>query len=116
MKYMLLIYGDENALSDSEREMCYGESLQLVNDLQAKGQFLGASPLHPTTVATSVRIREGKPLITDGPFAETKEQLGGFFMVEARNLDEALDIASRIPAAKWGTVEVRPAVELPGLD
>ena len=115
MKYMLLIYGDENYLSPVEREKCYGESTDLAHDLQSKGQFLGASPLHPTTKATSVRLREGKRLITDGPFAETHEQLGGYYLVEAPNLDEAIEIAGRIPGAKWGTVEIRPILELPNL-
>lgn len=115
MKYMLLIYGDENALSESEREDCYQESIALCHDIAAKGQFLGASPLHRTSMATSVRVREGKRLITDGPFAETREQLGGFYMIDANDLDEAISIAARIPAVKWGTVEVRPVVELTGL-
>ena len=115
MKYMLLIYGDENALNESDREHCYQESLELVGDLQSKGQFVAASPLHHTRTATSVRLREGKGLVTDGPFAETKEQLGGFFMITAADLDEAIGIAQRIPAARWGTVEIRPVVELPGL-
>ena len=115
MKYMLLIYGDENALDVETREKCYGDSSQLAHDLQEKGQYIGASPLHPTTKATSIRVRDGKRMITDGPFAETREQLGGYFMVEAANLDEAIDIAGRIPGAKWGTVEVRPVLELPNL-
>ena len=115
MKYMLLIYGDENALDVETREKCYGDSSQLAHDLHEKGQYVSASPLHPTTKATSIRVREGKRLITDGPFAETHEQLGGFFMVEAANLDEAIEIAGRIPGAKWGTVEVRPVLELPNL-
>jgi hypothetical protein len=115
VKYMLLIYGDENALSDTEREACYRESTQLAHDIHAAGQFVGAAPLHPTTTATSVRIREGKRLVTDGPFAETREQLGGFFMIDARNLDEAIAIAARIPMARQGTVEVRPVIEIPGL-
>src|SRR2546423_275540 len=110
MKYMLLIYGDENALTETEREHCYEESLQLVHEIKAKGQYVGASPLYPTSMATSVRIREGKRLVTDGPFAETKEQLGGFYLVDADNLDEAIAISSRIPAARWGTVEVRPVI------
>ena len=115
MKYLLLIYGDENALSETEREACYRESTQLAHDIHAAGQFVGAAPLHPTTTATSVRIREGKRLVTDGPFAETREQLGGFFMIDARNLDEAIAIAARIPMARQGTVEVRPVIEIPGL-
>jgi len=112
---MLLIYGDEHALSESEREACYQESTQLAHELHGAGQFLGAAPLHPTATATSVRVREGKRLVTDGPFAETREQLGGFFLIEARDLDEAMAIAARIPMARRGTVEVRPVIEIPGL-
>ena len=81
----------------------------------AKGQFISASPLQHTSTATSVRMREGKRLVTDGPFAETREYLGGYFMVDAKDLNEAISIASRIPAARFGTVEVRPVVELPNL-
>lgn len=112
---MLLIYGDENALSESEREQCYGESAQLTHQLNAAGQYLGASPLYPTSMATSVRIRDGKRFVTDGPFAETREQLGGFFLIDAKDRDEAIAIAERIPMARRGTVEIRPVLELPGL-
>ena len=115
MKYMLLIYGDERAWTEDERERCFAESTRLTHDLHAKGQYLGASPLHPVTTATSVRVRDGKRLVTDGPFAETREQLGGYFLVEAKGLDEAIDIAGRIPGARKGTVEVRPVLELAGL-
>ena len=115
MKYMLLIYMGENAMNQAEREHCYAESTQLCHDLQAKGQFLGANPLQPIPTATTVRIRDGKRMVTDGPFAETREQLGGYFMVEASNLDEAIGIAARIPGAKKGTVEIRPILEIPGL-
>jgi hypothetical protein len=115
MKYMMLIYSDENVWTESEREHCYAESIQLTQNLHAAGQFLGASPLQPVATATSVRVRDGKRIVTDGPFAETREQLGGFFLVEAKDLDEALDIAGRIPGARKGTVEVRPVVELSGL-
>ena len=115
MTYMLLVYLDENALSESEREKCYVESAQLTQELHRMGQYLGASPLHPISTATSLRVREGKPLVTDGPFAETREQLGGFFLVNARDLDEALGIAARIPAARVGTIEVRPVMEISGL-
>jgi len=115
MKYMLLIYTDEAAWTESEREHCYAESTELTHELNAKGQYLGASPLQPVATATSVRIRDGKRLVTDGPFAETHEQLGGFFMIEAKDLDEAIGIAARIPGAKKGTVEVRPVFELSGL-
>jgi hypothetical protein len=115
MKYMLLIYTDEAAWTESEREHCYADSTELTHELNAKGQYLGASPLQPVATATSVRIRDGKRLVTDGPFAETHEQLGGFFMIEAKDLDEAIGIAARIPGAKKGTVEVRPVFELSGL-
>jgi hypothetical protein len=112
---MLLIYGDENALDETERERCYQESAQLAHQLDSAGQFLASSPLHPTSTATSVRVREGKRLVTDGPFAETREQLGGYFLIEARDLDEAIAIAERIPMARRGTVEVRPVIEIAGL-
>jgi hypothetical protein len=115
MKYMLLIYADENAWTESEREHCFVESTQLTHVLNAEGKFLGASPLHPVATATSVRVRNGKRLVTDGPFAETREQLGGYFLIEAEHLDEAIDIAGRIPGARKGTVEVRPVIELSGL-
>src|SRR5881227_3258320 len=115
MKYMLLVYMDEQAMTDEEREHCYVESAQLTQDLNAKGQYLGAGPLHSVSTATSVRVREGKRLVTDGPFAETREQLGGYFLINANNLDEAIAIAASIPMARKGTVEVRPVIEIPGL-
>src|SRR5512147_2651458 len=112
MKYMLLIYADEQLWTDSVREHCYVESTQLAHDLHASGQFLAASPLQRVATATSVRVREGKSVVTDGPFAETREQLGGYFLVDAKNLDDAIGIAARIPMARKGTVEVRPLVEI----
>jgi hypothetical protein len=115
MKYMLLIYMSENAMNDSEREQCYKDSTELAHDLEAKAQYLSANPLQPVAMATSVRVREGKRLVTDGPFAETREQLGGYFLIDAKDLDEALGIAARIPAAQKGTVEVRPVIEIAGL-
>jgi hypothetical protein len=115
MKYMLLIYADGQALAEGEREQCYVESAQLAHQLQAQGQYLAANPLQSVATATSVRVREGKRLVTDGPFAETREQLGGYFLIEAQDLDAAIDIAGRIPGARWGTVEVRPVMEIPGL-
>jgi hypothetical protein len=115
MKYLLLIYLDEKALSESERQTCYAESLQLALEIQSRGQYLGANPLYPTAMATSVRVREGKRSVTDGPFAETREQLGGYFLIEAENLDEAIAVAERIPMARKGTVEVRPVIDIPGL-
>ncbi len=115
MKYMLLIYLNETALNESERAECYVESAELAQQIHANGQYVAAAPLHPTSMATSVRVREGKRFITDGPFAETREQLGGFFMVDAKNLDEAISIASQIPGARRGTVEIRPVMEVAGL-
>ena len=115
MKYLLLIYTGEHAMTDADRQHCYVESTQLAHDLKSKGQYLSANPLHPVSTATSVRVRNGKPLVTDGPFAETREQLGGYFLIEARNLDEAIGVAARIPAARVGTVEIRPVLEVAGL-
>jgi hypothetical protein len=115
MKYMLLIYHDEQTLSETERQECYAESTQLAQQIHASGQYLAANPLHPTSMATSVRVRKGKRLVTDGPFAETREQLGGYFLIEANNLDDAIGIAARIPMARKGTVEVRPVIDIPGL-
>src|SRR5919197_597709 len=115
MKYMLLIYLDEKALSETERNKCYADSTQYAHTLHSQGKFLAASPLHPTSTATSIRMREGRSLVTDGPFAETREQLGGFFIVDAKDLDEAIKIASEVPAGKWGTVEIRPILEISGL-
>jgi hypothetical protein len=115
MKYLLLIYMGGQAMSDAEREHCYMESTQLAHDLKAKGQYLAANPLHPVSTATSVRVRNGKRLVTDGPFAETHEQLGGYFLIDAKDLDEAIAIAARIPGARVGTVEIRPVMEISGL-
>jgi len=115
MKYMLLIYLEENTMNEAERNHCYEESAQLAQNLHSNGQFLATAPLHPVATATSVRVREGKRLVTDGPFAETREQLGGFFLIDAPNLDEAIGIAARIPGARVGTVEIRPVIEVPGL-
>lgn len=112
MKYMLLIYFDEQALSETEREACYVESTQLANQMKSSGQYLAANPLYPTSTATSVRVREGKRFVTDGPFAETREHLGGYFLIDARDLDEAIGIAARIPMARKDTVEVRPVIEI----
>lgn len=115
MKYMLLIYQDEQTLDEAARQDCYKESTQVAHDIAANGQYLGASPLQPTSTATSVRVRHGKRLVTDGPFAETREQLGGYYLIDAGDLDVAIEIAGRIPGARWGTIEIRPLVELPDL-
>lgn len=115
MKYMLLIYGTDQAWDEAGREECYKESTELAHQLKAEGNYLAAAPLHPVTMATSIRIRDGKRLITDGPFAETREQLGGYFLIEAKDLDEAMNIAAQIPGARVGTVEIRPVLEIGGL-
>jgi hypothetical protein len=115
MRYMMLIYLEEQALDENAREKCYSESIQLTHELNSTGHFLSAAPLYPTSTATTVQMRNGRRLVTDGPFAETREQLGGYFMIEAKDLDEAISIAGRIPGARFGTVEIRPVVELTGM-
>ena len=114
MKYMLLIYDDPQVrarMSESDRGQMMGEYMHLITDLKATGQYQAGSQLQPAATATSVRVKDGKRLVTDGPFAETREQLGGYFLVEAKDLDEAIGIAARIPGAKLGTIEVRPIVQ-----
>jgi len=115
MQYMLLVYLDENVLSESERTQCYQDSAAYARSLHASGKYLAAGPLQPTSTATTVRSQGGKRLITDGPFAETREQLGGYFLVEAANLDEAIKIAGEIPAGRKGAVEIRPLMQISGL-
>ena len=114
MKYMLLIYHEEqgwDSITDAEREQIYGEYRKLRGELEERGQWIDGSELQPVATATAVRVRAGKELVTDGPFAETHEQLGGYFLIEAKDLDEATSIAARIPSAQTGTVEVRPLME-----
>ena len=110
MRYMLLIYLDEQALSEAERQECYEESTQLTHELEASGQYLAAAPLYPTSTATSVRVREGKRLVTDGPFAETKEALLGFYTVDFETLDEAIAFSKELSAVNPGSTsyEIRP--------
>src|SRR5689334_19497246 len=115
MKYMMLIYGAENRWTDAERRECMVESLRLCDQLAARGKFLDAAPLQPVATAATVRVRDGRPLVTDGPFAETTEQLGGYYVLDLTDLDEALAVAARLPPAAKGTVEVRPLVTLEGL-
>ena len=110
MKFMLLIYHNEqrwNEITESERQQVYGEYRQLREELQSSGQFLDGSQLQPANTATSIRNRDDEELVTDGPFAETHEQLGGYFLIEAKNLDEAVAIAKRIPSVRMGAIEVR---------
>lgn len=115
MTQMPLVYGRADAWTAAGRQECFVESTELTPDLDAKGQYLGASPLEPVSTATSVRVRDGRRVVMDGPFAETREQLGGYFLVDAADLDEAIAIAERIPGACRGTIEVRPLVDLPAL-
>ena len=118
MRFLLLVHHDEDAFrrrSEDERQGMLQESVQLAQQLYASGQYRGAAPLHRTAATTCVRVRDGKPVVTDGPFAETREQIGGYFLIDARDLDEAIGIAARIPGARIGTVEVRPVTEVAGL-
>ena len=118
MKYILLVHHSEEnfgRLPASEQQKLKDESVRLANEIHSKGQYLDAAPLHPTAMSTSVRVRDGKPFITDGPFIETREQLAGYFLIDVKDLDEALAIAARVPGARLGAVEVRPVMHLPGL-
>ena len=118
MKYMLLVHQDEevlNALDPKDLQQLRAESVQLANEINSNGQYVDAAPLHPASTGNCVQVRQGQRLITDGPFAETREQLGGYFLINANDLDEALAIAARIPGARIGTVEVRPVMKLDGL-
>ena len=116
MKFMLLIHHvDDTQIEEGLRVKLLGESVQLANDLHKDGKYYDAAPLHPSTETVTVKVREGKRLVTDGPFAETREQIGGYFMVDAGSLEEAIDIAGRIPGATIGTVEVRPVRVVEGL-
>ena len=116
MKYMLLIYGEESCWTEEERRACMIESMGISERLAAQGKLLASAPLHSVTTATCVRLRDGKRHITDGPFAETKEQLGGYYIIDVDNLDEAIAIASSLPPASKGTVEIRPVFPLPEID
>ena len=118
MKYILLVHHDEEvleALDERELRALRAESVQLCNEINGDGQYVDAAPLHPSSTGTCVRLRDGQKLITDGPFVETREQLGGYFLINAEDLDEALKIAARVPGARIGTVEVRPVMKLDGL-
>lgn len=115
MKYLLMIYEEEkvwNALSEAERGTMYSEYYKFTEEIKKEGKYLGGNPLKPTSTATTVRVRNGKQLLTDGPFAETKEQLGGYYLIEATDLDDALKIAGRIPGASLGSIEVRPVLPM----
>lgn len=118
MKYLILVHHDEEAfdkLSEVKRKEMLAESMQLTHQLHDNRQYVHASPLHPAATAIIVRVREGKQFVTDGPFVETREQLAGYFLIEARDLNEAIGIAARVPGGRIGTVEVRPVREIAGL-
>jgi hypothetical protein len=118
MKYILLVHHNEQVLGDlgeTKLQQLREESVKLANQINSSGQYLDAAPLQPASTAKCVQVREGKRLVTDGPFAETREQLGGYFLITARNLEEAIDIGGQIPGARIGTVEIRPVIELAGL-
>lgn len=118
MKYLLLVHHNEdlfNKIPEEKRKAMLAESIQLCHQLDAKSQYVHASPLHPEAISTVVRVRDGKAMITDGPFVETKEQLAGYFLIEADSLDAATQIATRVPGARIGTVEVRPVRDIAGL-
>jgi hypothetical protein len=114
MKYMLLIYHEEenwNSHTEAERQEIYLEYRELIARLETAGQYQVGDQLQPATTARTVRVRDGRHLVTDGPFAETREQLGGFFLIDAKDLDEAQTIAAQIPSARTGSIEIRPVVE-----
>jgi hypothetical protein len=114
MKYLCLIYDEEaalNAMPQAEGEAFMGEYFAFTEGIKASGQYVAGEALQPVATATTVRIRNGKLSTTDGPFAETKEQLGGFYLIEARDLNEAIQVAAKIPSARIGSIEVRPVVD-----
>jgi hypothetical protein len=115
MKYILLMYAEEGAWPPEEHRVALQESIDLCHRLHAKGQYLGASPLEPPSTATCVRLRDGKAIVSDGPYAETKEQLGGYFLIDVENLEEAIAVAARVPCTRRGTAEIRPVMEVTGL-
>src|SRR4051794_30922860 len=115
MRYVLLICGDESgfaAVSPAEAEASMAEYAKFGEEMGARGVLQGGERLHPTTDATTVQVRDGKVLTSDGPFAETKEQMGGFYLVDCKDLDEAIEVASKIPGAATGSIEVRPIWEM----
>jgi hypothetical protein len=116
MQYVLLIYDDERiwaGMDESQQGSMMKEYFTFTNELRDRGAYVDGNPLQPTETATSVQVRDGERLVTDGPFAETKEQLGGYYIVEADSIDEAIDWAAKIPSARLGTIEVRPILQVP---
>ncbi|MFN7967570.1 MAG: YciI family protein [Acidobacteriota bacterium] len=119
MRYLLLIYDNEatwEQMPEAEQQAMFGEYMEFTKSIVASGHYRGGDALQPTTTATTVRVRDGRPVITDGPFAETREQLGGYYLIEAPDLDQALSIAGRIPSARIGSIEIRPIMETPSPD
>ncbi|HEX3151549.1 MAG TPA: YciI family protein [Gemmataceae bacterium] len=115
MKYMFLIYGAENSWTEDERNACMIESIGIGQQLAAQGKYVASAPLQSVATAATIRVRDGRPLVTDGPYAETTEQLGGFYLLDLTDLDEAIAVACRLPPAKKGTVEIRPVLAMEGL-
>lgn len=118
MKFMLIVHHDEeafNTIGKEKRQHMLAESIELTHQLHASGKYVHASPLHPADTAVIVKVREGKALVTDGPFIETREQIAGYFLIDAKDLNDVVSIAARVPGARIGTVEVRPLVEITGL-
>lgn len=115
MKFILLMYAEPGAWPPEEHKVALQESIAVCHELHAKQQYMGAAPLQPSSTAACVRVRDGKAVVSDGPYAETKEQLGGYFLIDVANLDEAIAVAARIPGARRGTAEIRPIMEVTGL-
>ena len=115
MKFIVLLYAEPGAWPPAEHAVALQESIELCHELHRDGLYRGAAPLHPPATATSVRVRNGKRTVVDGPYAETKEQLGGFFLIDVANMEEAIEVAARIPGTLRGTAEIRPILEVDGL-
>lgn len=115
MKFIVLIYSEPGVWPPEEHAVALQESIDLCHELNRQGQYRGAAPLHPPATAASVRVRNGQRTVVDGPFAETKEYLAGFFLIDVADMAEAIEVAARIPGAHRGTAEIRPVVEVTGL-
>ncbi|HTS36939.1 MAG TPA: YciI family protein [Candidatus Solibacter sp.] len=113
MQYLLLIYGQESdwdGKTEGDRNAILSEYMDFTKSITQSGHYKGGNELNVTSTATTVRVRDKKRLVTDGPFAETKEQLGGYYLIDAKDLDDAISVAARIPSARWGSIEVRPII------
>jgi hypothetical protein len=116
MQYLLLIYDAEkewSSMSEAEQGKMFGEYMEFTRGIKQSGHYIGGEALQPIATATTVRVRNGKTVTTDGPFAETREQLGGYYLIEAKNLDDAIAVAAKIPSSRTGSIEVRPIMETP---